>query len=120
MLLKEQALGGSILSGQLARHPLFVVAMFAPAVLLIVGLILYPFLNGIALSFTDASPLYQTTNFIGLDNYVTLLDDPTFREVVANTLEIVIGSVVVAGIIGFMLDRLMFALQAAFTYSTKQ
>lgn len=100
------------MSGQLARHPLFVAALFAPAGLVVAALIVYPFVNGIVLSFTDASPLYRTTNFVGLDNYATLIEDPAFREVVGNTLAIVLASVAVSAVIGFLLALLLDRIPA--------
>jgi cellobiose transport system permease protein len=47
---------------------------------------LYPTIHTIWLSFTDTSPLNPTTNFVGLDNYGTLIGDPNFWNAVVNTL----------------------------------
>jgi cellobiose transport system permease protein len=47
---------------------------------------LYPTAYTVWLSFTDTSPLNPTTNFVGLDNYATLMGDPNFWNAVFNTL----------------------------------
>jgi cellobiose transport system permease protein len=49
---------------------------------------LYPTAYTIWLSFTDTSPLNPETNFVGLENYSTLLGDPNFWNSVVNTLGI--------------------------------
>jgi multiple sugar transport system permease protein len=100
----------------LKRHPTFVIALFAPSALLMGALALYPFLNGFVLSFTNRSPFYPDTSFVGLDNYTYLLTDPAFWDVVWNTAFIVLFSVFVAAIIGFalalLLDRIPFGRRA--------
>lgn len=47
---------------------------------------LYPTAYTVYLSFTDTSPLNPTTNFVGLENYTTLLGDPNFWNAVVNTI----------------------------------
>ncbi|GGE98823.1 carbohydrate ABC transporter permease [Mycetocola zhadangensis] len=46
---------------------------------------LYPFLNIIFLSFTDASPLSGNGDFVGLENYQFLANDPVFWNAVLNS-----------------------------------
>lgn len=47
---------------------------------------LFPFLNIMFLSFTDASPLSGRGDFVGLENYVFLLHDSGFWNAVSNSL----------------------------------
>ncbi|CAH0145266.1 Lactose transport system permease protein LacF [Microbacterium sp. Bi98] len=47
---------------------------------------LYPFANILFLSFTDASPLSGRGAFVGLENYVFLVNDPGFWNAVGNSL----------------------------------
>lgn len=47
---------------------------------------LYPFVNIAFLSFTDASPLSGTGDFVGLENYEYILSDPDFWNAVGNSL----------------------------------
>ncbi|NUT96143.1 MAG: sugar ABC transporter permease [Saccharothrix sp.] len=56
--------------------------LVAPAVLIIVVLRLWPLLLGINFSFTGDGDRNGTA--VGLDNYLTLLDDPLFRTALRN------------------------------------
>lgn len=62
-----------------------------PLLVLVVGLIAYPFYRAIWLSLTDKLVGYPE-RFVGLRNYRYLLDDDTFHEVVRNTLIFTGGS----------------------------
>ncbi|MFJ1808100.1 MULTISPECIES: carbohydrate ABC transporter permease [unclassified Streptomyces] len=50
----------------------------APAVLCAVVFGVFPFLNTVLLSFTDAKPLGGAAEFVGLSNYTRMLDDSDF------------------------------------------
>jgi multiple sugar transport system permease protein len=63
-----------------------------PSLLLLGGLIAYPFLNAVYLSFTNTVSL-QTGPFVGLRNYRILLEDSGFRQAVQNTFVYTISSV---------------------------
>src|SRR5262245_61239424 len=55
-----------------------------PTILLMGGLIAYPFLRAVYISFTNTTTL-ETGSFIGLENYRNLLDDADFKSAVWNT-----------------------------------
>ncbi|MEC1049113.1 sugar ABC transporter permease, partial [Bacillus safensis] len=74
--------------------------MYMPAVLVVSTFIIYPFLNGIQLSFTNWNGFSQTYQWIGLGQYGRLLQDQTTWLVVKNTLLYGIGSTVLQNIIG--------------------
>ncbi len=63
-----------------------------PLFVLVVSLIIYPFYRAIWLSLTDKLVGYPE-RFVGLKNYLYLLHDDTFREVVRNSLIFTVGSV---------------------------
>jgi multiple sugar transport system permease protein len=63
-----------------------------PLLVLVVGLIAYPFARAIWLSFTDKLVGYPE-RFVGLRNYIYLIHDDTFHGVVKNTAVFAIGSV---------------------------
>jgi multiple sugar transport system permease protein len=63
-----------------------------PTLLLLGGLIAYPFINAVYLSFTNTVTL-QTGPFVGLRNYRVLWQDPFFRGAVWNTLVYTLSSV---------------------------
>ncbi len=52
-----------------------------PLFVLVVGLILYPFYRAIWLSFTDKLVGYPE-RFVGLRNYLYLIQEDTFHEVI--------------------------------------
>ncbi|MFJ5963210.1 carbohydrate ABC transporter permease [Bacillus sp. NPDC093026] len=74
--------------------------MYMPAVLVVSIFIIYPFFNGIQLSFTNWNGFSQNYQWIGLDQYKRLLQDPTTWLVVKNTLLYGIGSTILQNIIG--------------------
>ncbi|MGH6924442.1 MAG: carbohydrate ABC transporter permease, partial [Propylenella sp.] len=71
----------------------------------------YPTFNGMYLSFTDWN-LLGRKNWIGLENYVELFEDPEFWQVFSNTFEyLIIGlpiSLVLSFIIAYYLDQVRF------------
>lgn len=89
------------------RHPYFFAALFAPALLLVGGLMLFPILNGIRLAFTNASPLRPETKFVGFDNFIYLLEDPRFWDVLGNTVFICGLSTIFCTIIGLIVALLL-------------
>lgn len=66
--------------------------LLAPALLAATVFVLFPFLNTIVLSFTDAQPL-AGGSFNGLQNYRDLLSDPMFWIALRNCLLYVVGAV---------------------------
>ncbi|MEQ8677662.1 MAG: sugar ABC transporter permease [Aggregatilineales bacterium] len=83
--------------------------MIAPALIVLVGLVAYPFILSVWLSFTDTRIAQETTGvFIGLENYSTLLNRTVFREkVIYNTLLYTIGAVPLKLGLGMMLALLL-------------
>lgn len=63
-----------------------------PLFVLVLGLILYPFLQALRLSFTDKMVGYPE-QFVGFKNYVYLINDETFRKVIQNSVVFTVGSV---------------------------
>lgn len=60
-------------------------ALVAPGILWVLVFAIWPFLNTIRLSFTDAKPL-QPAQFIGLENYARLLNDERFGYALTTSL----------------------------------
>ncbi|MCE7792696.1 sugar ABC transporter permease [Salipaludibacillus sp. CUR1] len=74
--------------------------MYLPAIALVTLFIVYPFFNGLRISFTDWDGFSQTSNFVGLDQYTRMFSDPTTWTVVRNTLLYGIGSTILQNVIG--------------------
>lgn len=74
--------------------------MYLPALAAVCFFILYPFINGIKISFTNWNGFSQTYDYIGLDQYTRMFKDPDTWLVVKNTLLYGIGSTVLQNIMG--------------------
>jgi multiple sugar transport system permease protein len=71
-----------------------------PAVLVIIGVMSYPFLYSVYLSF-QATPSYTTeTHFTGLRNYITVLQDPVFRHSLVTTVIWTVGCTITDLVLG--------------------
>lgn len=89
------------------RHTVFFVGIFTPALLLVGVFIIYPVLNGVHLAFTDATPLRPDVNYVGLENFIFLFEDPEFWEILGNTIYIVGIATILATIAGYCLAVLL-------------
>jgi ABC-type sugar transport system permease subunit len=88
------------------RLKLFAYALVAPVVLLILGLVAYPFLFAIWVSFTDMV-VGSAGHFIGLKNFEYLAGTSTFWSAIWNTVTIVLVSDVLKLVIGLGLAILV-------------
>lgn len=64
-----------------------------PGLIILIVFMAYPFAYGIYISMTDAFVGFAERNFIWLENYRRLLEDPVFRKTVRNTFIYGIGTV---------------------------
>jgi multiple sugar transport system permease protein len=85
----------------------FIAMLLLPSLAIVCALILYPLLNGVLLSFTNASPLRRNVRGVGLENYTDLLSDRLFWEVLGNSLYMIGVSIVLAMLIGFAIALLL-------------
>ncbi|OIJ25733.1 carbohydrate ABC transporter permease [Nocardioides luteus] len=72
--------------------PWKIALMVFPAFILFTAFFVYPIVYAGGYSLTDAAG-FSGADFIGLDNYLALVDDPFFRRSVSNTLLILVLSV---------------------------
>src|SRR5215813_2080965 len=80
-----------------------------PIVILMVGLILWPFINAILISLTTRSLVTRTETYVGLDNYIRLLRDNDFLMAVRNTLTFTVASVCIKFVAGMAIALLLNA-----------
>lgn len=80
--------------------------LLAPAVIWVLVFSLWPFLNTVVLSFTDARPL-QAVSPVGLDNYERLLTDEQFRYALITCLIYVVVCVPLLTILPLLLALLV-------------
>jgi ABC-type sugar transport system permease subunit len=79
-----------------------------PSLIVILGVTLWPILTTLVLSFYDApTGINQTRTFIGLGNYIALLQDQTFWETIGRTMYFTVVSVSLELIIGLGIAQLI-------------
>ena len=80
----------------------------APASLVLIGLILYPWLWTFYISLQKWNPLMQSSPiFIGLRNYIQVLMDPNFLKAIKLTFVLTVGTVSLQFLFGFILALLL-------------
>jgi multiple sugar transport system permease protein len=67
------------------KRDLFGYALVTPAMVLVLGFIIYPVGEVVRLSFTNTSLLAGRSDFVGLQSYQRIVADPLFETVVRNT-----------------------------------
>lgn len=93
--------------------PLYVPSLFLlPALLLLVIFRYYPTLSAIYHSFTDWE-IPQPGEFVGLQNYRTLVEDPVFSKSIANILKFMLGRTCLTLVMTFIGAELVYNLASA-------
>lgn len=81
--------------------------MYVPAFIFVGFFIVYPFLDGIRISFTNWNGFSQNYDFVGLQQYSRMLTDPDTWLVVRNTLLFGLGSTIFQNVVGLMYALLL-------------
>ena len=82
--------------------------LLAPAIIYIVLLVGFPFLLAIYYSVSDATVGSETLNFVGLQNFRGIVDDPTFWRSLCNALVFTIASQILVVILGKILAMALY------------
>ncbi|MCB0094915.1 MAG: sugar ABC transporter permease, partial [Caldilineaceae bacterium] len=77
--------------------------LVTPALLVVLGMVGYPFLEAIRISFTDRMVGRGPGQFVGLANYEYIIGWPDFTEMVVRTVLITIVAVGLKTVIGLIL-----------------
>src|SRR5215467_11051169 len=104
------AIGGAkVKSIGAAQSPLLGFAMFSPAVLYILLLIGAPFLLAIFYAFSDARIGNTSLHFVGLENFRSILQSPSFRKALWNSIVFTISAQIIvmvcANILSIALEK---------------
>ncbi|MDZ4719166.1 MAG: sugar ABC transporter permease [Roseiflexaceae bacterium] len=78
----------------------------APLVIIMVGLLLWPFLNAIYISFTIRN-IRREEIFVGFANYARLLSDTDYLSAVQNTIVFTVISIILKLIVGMTIALLL-------------
>ncbi len=80
-----------------------------PAFILFAFVELVPFIQSIPISFTDKKAIFaKTWNFVGLENYIKLLTNKTFRQTFLNTANFTILYIIGANVLGLLFALLIW------------
>ena len=85
------------------RRSSIALAMCAPLILLIAGLVVYPACYAVYLAMLNK----RMTQFVGFDNFAFLLRRDTFRLVIFQSCLFAVSAVVLKAFLGFVLAHLM-------------
>ncbi|WP_311083354.1 sugar ABC transporter permease [Paenibacillus polymyxa] len=99
-VLRTENLSASPRRPKKYNSPFWINFMYLPALILFCIFILYPFIKGISISFTNWDGYSQTSSWVGLDNYIRIFKDPNIGIVIKNTLVYGVGSTILQNIIG--------------------
>jgi len=90
------------------RNNLIGIALVAPSLIIIFGIVLQPILSTLYLSFFDATLGITTTNiFVGLGNYIDLLGDQVFWVTIQRTIYFTFVSVGLELVLGLAIAQLI-------------
>jgi multiple sugar transport system permease protein len=78
-----------------------------PLVILMAGLIFWPFINAILLSFTSRNIVTRTEVWVGMRNYVRLWSDSSYWQAVNNTIFFTVTSVSLKLVVGLVIALLL-------------
>ena len=90
-----------------AGQRLFIAATIGPMVLGLLVFWIYPLLNGLWGSFTDWQAFNPDRDFVGLDNYATMVRDSTVRDTAAFTVFFTVVSVGLQVVLGLAVAMLL-------------
>lgn len=78
-------------------------SLYIPAILIMIGFVVYPLLRGVYISFFQWNGYSQRMKFIGMKNFFSLMTDPYFRIAFFNTLLYGFGSAFLQNVFGLVL-----------------
>src|SRR5688500_11672712 len=84
-----------------------IAALSGPAILVFVGFVIFPIVMAAYYGFYRWKGFGAPTDFVGLDNYVTILQDTAFQEALWHNAQIVVLSLVLQGPIAVGLALLL-------------
>lgn len=76
---------------------------YVPALLLFALFVIFPFVKGVYLSFTNWNGYSQSYKIIGLSNYMRMVTDPNVYTAFRNTLIYGVGSALIQNVLGILL-----------------
>lgn len=81
--------------------------LYLPAIIIIVGIVVYPMIFAFQMSFTNLRPTARTISNVGFANYAAILDDVKFWRSIGRSFGFTIGCMVPQLILGLMMAHLL-------------
>lgn len=88
------------------KEPVFGYVLILPAMVLLTGLVAYPFLTAINLSLSDRF-IGSKGSFVGLGNFINLFKSSIFRQTFQNSILFTVSAVAVKTVLGISLALLL-------------
>ena len=83
-----------------AKNPLTNFCFMVPALILFCFIVIYPFIKGVRISLTDWDGFSPSYNFVGIQNFVRILKDPSIKGPIINSLFFTIVTVIIDNVMG--------------------
>ncbi len=90
-----------------SRRYLLFIALVAPVFLLRISTAAYPIIQTVQLSFTNQNLVARTNDFIGVQNYINMLNDFGVRGAVGFTITYVIATTILDLVVGMLIALLL-------------
>ena len=81
--------------------------LYLPAIIIIFGIVVYPMVYALIMSFTNYRVQNPVMHFIAFQNYATILSDVSFWQAVGRSLAFTIGSLVPQIVLGLAMAELL-------------
>ena len=81
--------------------------LYLPAIIIIVGIVIYPMIFAFQMSFTNFRPTVRTVSNVGFANYITILQDSGFWRAIYRSLIFTAGCLIPQIIFGLMMAHLL-------------
>jgi multiple sugar transport system permease protein len=94
-------------AGRLTYRQIYPYLLIAPALSVFALVLVYPFVDGVRISFFQDTLMSQSRPFVGLDNYRAVFQIPKFGTVLRVSLTWAIGSVMAEAIVGMLVALML-------------
>ncbi|GHV94952.1 sugar ABC transporter permease [Spirochaetia bacterium] len=81
--------------------------LYLPAIIIIVGIVVYPMIFALQMSFTNYRPSVKNVSIVGLRNYLTILSDGRFWRAIYRSLIFTIGCLIPQIVLGLLMAQLL-------------
>lgn len=88
--------------GRMKNKKIQMYVMLIPSMLLFLLFVIWPFMDGMKMSFYSWNGYSQNQRFVGLENFIKLISDTSFKRAIFNTLIYGIACTIIQNILGLL------------------